>query len=73
MALGYIAIFADYVTTLNPSSGVRKWMIKYLGSLGIIDVEKTPEYYPMADFGNKNNQNKDSVSEGKNNVSSEDV
>jgi len=48
MAVGYMAIFADYVTTLNPAKFVRKWLRKYFGEAGIIDIETSPELYSLA-------------------------
>lgn len=48
LAIGYFAIFADYVTTLNPSTTVRKGFRGWLGKLGAIDLKKTPELHPLA-------------------------
>lgn len=48
IALGYIAIFADYVTILNPSSAFRKKIRRSLGGKGIIDLETVPELHPLA-------------------------
>ena len=48
IALGYIAIFADYVTILHPSSSIRKKMRKGLGRTGVIDLETVPELHPLA-------------------------
>lgn len=48
MAVGYMAIFADYVTTLNPAKFVRKWLRKYFDEAGIIDIETSSELYPLA-------------------------
>ena len=48
MALGYIAIFADYVTVLNPSAYIRRKMRSCLGALRIIDLKSTPSQHPLA-------------------------
>ena len=48
MALGYIAIFADYVTVLNPSSALRKKFRSCLGAFGVIDLETTTKQHPLA-------------------------
>jgi hypothetical protein len=47
IALGYIAIFADYVTTLNPSSYVRFKIRRYLIALGVEDAEQTTVAHPL--------------------------
>mmetsp|Transcript_15634 Transcript_15634/g.26373 ORF Transcript_15634/g.26373 Transcript_15634/m.26373 type:complete len:328 (-) Transcript_15634:453-1436(-) len=47
IALGYIAIFADYVTTLNPSSYVRFKIRGYLIALGVVDADSTAIAHPL--------------------------
>ena len=46
-ALGYIAIFADYVTTLNPSSYVRKHTRLLLIKMGAVDKQNTTNVHPL--------------------------
>ena len=46
-ALGYIAIFADYVTTLNPSSYVRKHTRLLLIKMGAVDKQNTTIVHPL--------------------------
>jgi len=46
IALGYIAIFADYVTTLNPSSYVRFKIRGYLIALGVV-ADSTAIAHPL--------------------------
>lgn len=47
IALGYIAIFADYVTTLNPSSYVRRKIRRCLITLGVVDADQTTSFHPL--------------------------
>eukprot|EP00986_Skeletonema_menzelii_P011450 scaffold5903_cov81-Skeletonema_menzelii.AAC.6 len=47
IALGYIAIFADYVTTLNPSSYVRFKIRGYLIALGVVTADSTAIAHPL--------------------------
>ena len=47
IALGYIAIFADYVTTLNPSSYVRLKTRGYLIALGVVSADSTTTAHPL--------------------------
>mmetsp|Transcript_4218 Transcript_4218/g.10175 ORF Transcript_4218/g.10175 Transcript_4218/m.10175 type:complete len:230 (+) Transcript_4218:448-1137(+) len=53
-ALGYMAIFADYVTILNPSSAVRRVIRSWLGASGVIDLETNSEEHPLASPTNLN-------------------
>ena len=48
-ALGFIAIFADYVTVLNPSRTIRRRFRRILGKLGVIDPETTASRHPLAE------------------------
>lgn len=47
IALGYIAIFADYVTTLNPSTFVRVKIRGYLIALGVVNADSTTIAHPL--------------------------
>eukprot|EP00536_Pseudo-nitzschia_multiseries_P018201 jgi/Psemu1/315600/fgenesh1_kg.2249_\ len=48
MALGYIAVFADYVSILNPSAAVRRWIRSHLGTFDVIDLDTSPVQHPLA-------------------------
>lgn len=47
IALGYTAIFADYVTTLNPATFIRFEIRRYLIALGVEDAEQTTVVHPL--------------------------
>jgi len=54
-ALGYFAIFADYVTVLNPSKAIRAKFRQSLGRMGVIDLSNTPSLHPL-DYDNVQDQ-----------------
>jgi hypothetical protein len=47
----YFAIFADYVTVLNPSKAARAKFRQSLGRMGVIDLANTPHLHPL-DYDN---------------------
>jgi hypothetical protein len=51
----YFAIFADYVTVLNPSKAARAKFRQYLGRMGVIDLADTPVLHPL-DYDNVQDQ-----------------
>merc|ERR1712157_567536 len=63
IALGYIAIFADYVATFNPSNYIRKVIRRCLIKIGIVQTD-IPLQYPLAySYGSRDEHNlEDSVS-----------
>lgn len=48
MALGYIAIFADYVTVLNPSKLARRKFRACFAAFGIIELNPNTEHHPLS-------------------------
>ncbi|KAL7529563.1 hypothetical protein ACHAWF_003024 [Thalassiosira exigua] len=55
VAMGYIALFADYVVTLNPSKSVRRKFRGCLGALGAIDLGASPALHPLDPENNRGN------------------
>ncbi len=47
IALGYVVIFADYVTTLNPSTFIRIKIRGYLIALGVVNADSTAITHPL--------------------------
>ena len=47
MAMGYIALFADYVVVLDPSRTIRRRFRGSLGARGVVDLATTPAQHPL--------------------------
>lgn len=71
MALGFVAVFLDYVTVLNPARYIRKRFREGLETMGIIRLGMTRSMHPLAYPDSDQEDDIDSVAPSGDDVSDE--